>query len=1775
MRVFNKILAFSLILLMLIPTGLLTASVLSEKNESSDNIKGYTIDKSRITHPKYSLKPIDKRVISSPPSVAKSTPERYIVQGITWTNPPGTWWDTDWEYRINVTVTEPNIADRTNWPIDVYVTFDPPAFKYSIRVIEVSATGLKEIPSQIWDVTYHNTTHLSSAYVTFLVNISRNQAKVYQIYWSTDYTDPPVYAKRVRILTQTTPSGDVYIIESLTAGWSVKLPPENGGKAKNVTLPSGDEVGHTWLHFGVTRNTTLDYEGYWGTGDTNNRRYTSRVIVEETDPLLSIYEGVIFITYKVSGIPLYDSIIQDDVAKVNYVYRFFDWGIVVQEEITWLLNDAKVDYFIAGWVFDQDDGIGAQSTFDKVGSDAGIEALPEAYVYPILSGTLSGNFSKKIYPGQTYPLIRVHRVYLSAGSHTISAESLEKSLTGPPWTRWADSPGLIIYAPDGTYITSGNDGADGNNDGNITLTFTASVSGYYFAVVYQFDDEGGTAGATYYDFSVDGSIVASNIWVSNTGTTFPYDSIILFDLEITSSTQNIIHDIELSWGTADDLDLYLYGPSSNAILAGYSSATTKPETISFNATDLGHWSIVVHKYNSSTLSTSFRIIITAHTGPEFFDDYGTGNLNDIAFFHSSQPRGIGMTILDENIPGTYSSIQMLWYNEGNDSEIDYIFWARWIKNLTVSAGQVGSVKYAIIPWYASGTTDAERYSGFNQTCYNVKYPLQYSLSSIERFKILVTVFIKDKDGEGIASANVTFYNSTGIKEYSALTNAQGKAVFDVLRKWWNITVVFSSGGITYENYTIVDFSNSATYNYTVHSTTKTIFLSKIVRVIWHAFTSESPPNIIQNGYILLDSSINSLGLTLTISGYTNLSGIFDIYLPYGSWTIRFNKSVTTPEDYDNITIYSDSSLTSNITGYGRSHTLNIQSGATYYIRDWEYPLPGVTIVKTELVVTTTPSPLDLYWKQEFSVDVQLKNETGALINGTIYWKIYDTKGVLWASGSGSTNRDTFSFTYNTSNLDAGINYILRISATVTETKPNTEFLKPAPIEKVLIAKVRPISLDVYFYPATAIYWNESLKIEVDFFDALDSTKVGNATITAKIIGEGILKTHTLTETDIGHYVLYLANFSYDSGTYSVIISASRKNYEGTEKVYSLVIYERPTDLNAPTYIEIPWQESYTIGVSYIDTRYDVFITDANVTFIVKDQADNTLLQRSMTEETEQYTVTLNLTNIPEGVYTIEIHANKRNFESKETSIVLKIRVRETSVTTEATKLTVIYGDMITLKVHYEDADFDKSILGATATFTITGVDVSFGLSGNLLDFLNGTYLFNISSVTIGKHGTFTIDIELRKMHYQTQSITITLIINSVPTFAYAQPANVTLYWGEVRTIMIFYNASTTNMPVDGANISFNVLDIHGAIIDVPENAFVTERKYGVFLIHINSSLLSDSTIYILNVTLSKSHYETKSVLIFIRVNPIPANVIVTPHIADIVWGDTFNFSISVINLIDGSGIDGITIVKIVYVGGEGVRVGTAIEIIPIGGGEYRIIIRSGMLNVTDYNIFLIMTKPHYALPTVNVTARINPVSVVVSIKTSKSVFKNPATGEATTHIEITLREKETGAPATGATIKVLVMRGETVISEILAEELEENPGVYIAYIDWSKMEPGDYTIRVRIEEMQRKGYSAPADMTLNIAGGEVETGVSVDYLGGSTVIAGRRYPNLLVYPPLVAVLFLIGFIGYKYYAWYHLPIEVREIIQLLKKIQKGEYVYEAPTREEVFREIIMEQVKLY
>ena len=133
---------------------------------------------------------------------------------------------------------------------------------------------------------------------------------------------------------------------------------------------------------------------------------------------------------------------------------------------------------------------------------------------------------------------------------------------------------------DTTAYTDGNhnleviayDAAGNTNSDSISVTVDNSSSG------------GGTSDTASETFSG---------YVDSSGTASQY-----FYIDVTS-TGTV--DLSLTWGTSDDLDMFLYDPSGSEVARAYT--TSDPETISFDATTTGRYKIEVNAYSGANSFT--------------------------------------------------------------------------------------------------------------------------------------------------------------------------------------------------------------------------------------------------------------------------------------------------------------------------------------------------------------------------------------------------------------------------------------------------------------------------------------------------------------------------------------------------------------------------------------------------------------------------------------------------------------------------------------------------------------------------------------------------------------------------------------------------------------------------------------------------------------------------------------------------------------------------------------------------------------------------------------------------------------------------------------------------------------------------------------------------------------------------------------------------------------------------------------------------------------------
>ncbi len=204
-------------------------------------------------------------------------------------------WNYTWRYRRNITITEPNTADRTFFPVDIFLTFDSgTCINNSVRVNQTFDAGSEVVtPCQVWNVTYEQgTSFISSATVTFLVNVSQNSDANFSIYYS-DAPDPfPIetYASFGNTLS-TTFANDQATIEN--EYYTIGFDEESG--VYNFTLSGVNQNVHT---------------NYSLAPDITQNRYQENQYV-----MVRSYQHLVFIAKEEGTIRLYDGTSGDFIAS--------------------------------------------------------------------------------------------------------------------------------------------------------------------------------------------------------------------------------------------------------------------------------------------------------------------------------------------------------------------------------------------------------------------------------------------------------------------------------------------------------------------------------------------------------------------------------------------------------------------------------------------------------------------------------------------------------------------------------------------------------------------------------------------------------------------------------------------------------------------------------------------------------------------------------------------------------------------------------------------------------------------------------------------------------------------------------------------------------------------------------------------------------------------------------------------------------------------------------------------------------------------------------------------------------------------------------------------------------------------------------------------------------------------------------------------------------------------------------------------------------------------
>ena len=1627
------------------------------------------------------LKPIDNELLENPPSATVGPRQDIGLMG-AYSGDPSDWWDTDWEYRVNVTVTEPGVADRTNWPVNVFVNFDPPAHKYSIRVYDV-ALGIT-IDYQLSNVTYADADHnyLSSATVSFYVTISKGSSRIYQIYWSINEKQIQFFDKVVEYDEASTPSGPQYTFYRYDNFWKAITDPTHGGKVTQFII-NGEHYENNIAHFAMSYNASTNYGGYLGTANLENTLWDSLYIEEERDDLTSLYAGVVLLTYVIDDIPIYDPVHGDNYGTAKIKYTFYNWGFIVEEEVQLEGSTNKRSYLIGGWVFDQDNGIG-QPRFNYV-FDPSKTTEMTTNTMTTGSGVVSQTNNFTLYDEtEGKPYYRIYKVYLTADTYDLYFD-----VTGNDNSY--DDMWIMVITPDGdtavltwTYWEYGSTTGPGDR----SFTVNSGEEGYYYILVNILGDDNHN-GVCHFNIWIEDSS-GTTIWSQDNQVVYTpdpnnpgnqdndkitVDQIELIDLVLGPTTNAAL---EISWtDNTKDLDAVIF--ANNGTVLGHNCTRGASTSLSFlfNNTYEGHLTLAVIVYDETpgtTVDVSFDYTITSSQGAEWLDYTNSGNFNYTVFLNNNTGYLVGFGYLDFQITSTITPTnESIWYNEGDDTiDGDYIFLAKNVTFPQVPVNSKISIKYILVPGKTSAGDASTVYNYFDRIYRMISFDVQLSKGPIERFQLTLNVQVNGKD-EPINGANVSLINSSGYMEFSLLTGSDGKASFTITRKWFNITVSLNSLGRTYKTYVTKDFSE---LTYDVHSYTLTVTnFTFLIKLTVKAYTNTTPETLITNGTVHLENS------TWVLEGKTNDSGVFEAWLPEGTWTFKFNATYKAPEDWDNVTLYDQNWNV--VSSAARSHSLVLTASVFYYLKDIDIakaPTP------TELMLYNTPSSFNIYWLENVTIQIDFYELEGhTKIDGTVNWYLYDSGSLLLLHGSKSTTSGRFTLQVNTSVLDAGETYTVKFNATPS----SADYSKPAPIFVVITVNERLTSLDVTFNPSKDVYWNKQLGVTIEYKDSLTGTGITGADVYVKIRNATFERTIKINESTQGIYVLADLRdiVVLDVGSYTFIIQASKANYISKTETYTVTIREIPTELRGNSYISIPWTETLEITVEYNDIYYATPspISGATVVIMVNETSTGNLIESGqMIFSNGAYHAFLNIStkNYGTGTFIITIKAMKKNYRLNTFTITLEINERKTQLTSNVTKADLYYGDNITISVEFRDLDTQnlESISGATVTAKLYIVGEEQTPVGTYVLREIGTvgrYIITVNTSSL-RLGTYALVITAQKDHYSSSTVVVTIIVNPIPTLASTNKDSVTTIWGQNVSLNVSYNRTDTKTGVESADNKTYVI-YHGG--EKVLSGQLAELGNGRYELNLDTTKINEGS-YILYIFMQKAFHENQTIVVQLTINPIPTIGLVSSSNITVYWGDTASIVFQYNRTDTWTGIPDATVTYYYTYFANGSLVSGYTVVNTDNDGKVTIRFNaSGLFEPGVYTLTIEAYKQHYvnASLTIGIEVKTRLMSAIASAQALELVWGDK------TNVTITVTDSITG--------KVLFLNKDNFkLSTTLNSSLDIviGEGIYYLVIDTTKLSKPVTVPEITIRVTKTHYMDQIVNISLTVNKVEIEATVS-------------------------------------------------------------------------------------
>ncbi|MFW9830514.1 MAG: hypothetical protein ACFFD8_01885 [Candidatus Thorarchaeota archaeon] len=419
------------------------------------------------------------------------------------------------------------------------------------------------------------------------------------------------------------------------------------------------------------------------------------------------------------------------------------------------------------------------------------------------------------------------------------------------------------------------------------------------------------------------------------------------------------------------------------------------------------------------------------------------------------------------------------------------------------------------------------------------------------------------------------------------------------------------------------------------------------------------------------------------------------------------------------------------------------------------------------------------WGDYLTITLSFKNldNSSSLILGAIIDCDWDE---FYWSYSFNTTLQAYVLVIRTESRNEG-------SYTLTITASKAHYQTFMIIENFVLRKIQT-SLDAApdYEPDWPVGFN--ITIRIDYYD-LDHE---NPIPYADVYTDWNDTYYTVIYYGNGTYDLILNTTCREIGTHSINVTLWREHFATRTVFISLTLIPIPlfVDILSSSPVTTEYNSTDLVVVTArVTDLYGRLINDSITTFHWYGGSGTMLFVGAGV-----YNVSFSAT-ADTGAYVVTIQANKTNHQIGIGFIMLNILPTDTNLSPITTSIQVVVGESFEISVNFTTI-YGTGIQDATVTYLW-----AYNRTGSL--FFVGNNIYNGTLDSSGLVASqYIVYVTAGGPNVVERITTINVLLVLITTELHADPTIIEVYYGFNCTLQIFFNDTTNNLPIDGANVTY-------------------------------------------------------------------------------------------------------------------------------------------------------------------------------------------------------------------------------------------------------------------------------------------------------------------------------------------------------------------------------------